>query len=146
MIKIAHRGNTHGAKPELENRPEYLLDAITNGFQVEVDVWWHENSIYFGHDFPQYYVSPEQFVAIKNDAWFHCKTFDTLYHFLINHDEELNFFWHQTDQFALTNNNAMWTYPGNPVSDLSILVDLDLTSGAPYDILYGICSDNVALL
>ena len=36
---IAHRGNTRGPKPEKENDPEYILQAINEGFDVEIDVW-----------------------------------------------------------------------------------------------------------
>lgn len=38
-IWIAHRGNTRGPKPEKENQPEYILQAIHEGFDVEIDVW-----------------------------------------------------------------------------------------------------------
>ena len=38
-ILIAHRGNTRGPKPEKENQPEYILQAIQEGFDVEIDVW-----------------------------------------------------------------------------------------------------------
>ena len=38
-IWIAHRGNTRGPKPEKENQPEYILQAIQEGFDVEIDVW-----------------------------------------------------------------------------------------------------------
>ena len=38
-IWIAHRGNTRGPNPEKENQPEYILQAINEGFDVEIDVW-----------------------------------------------------------------------------------------------------------
>jgi hypothetical protein len=38
-IWIAHRGNTRGPNPEKENHPDYILQAIREGFDVEIDVW-----------------------------------------------------------------------------------------------------------
>ena len=40
MILISHRGNINGKKPDLENKPEYIQNAIKLGYNVEIDVWW----------------------------------------------------------------------------------------------------------
>ena len=145
MIKIAHRGNTTGPIPELENRPEYLLAAIAQGFEVEADIWWHEGSIYFGHDHPQYIVQPDDFYAIRDKAWFHCKDFNSLHHFLEMHPTS-RFFWHQEDDFTLTSNGYIWTYPGKATGPKSIKVDLNLDN---HELLYdpaGICTDYPSLI
>lgn len=144
MIKIAHRGNTFGPVPSLENQPEYILNAIEFGYDVEVDVWWNEGSIYFGHDFPQYLVTPEEFRKIKNHAWFHCKNLNALHHFL-DHHPKTKFFWHQEDDFTLTSNGFIWTYPNKPVMDQSILVDLELENDNAY-LAAGICTDYPSLI
>lgn len=140
MIKIAHRGNVMGPVPVLENRPDYLLDAIAQGYDVEVDVWWHQNAIWFGHDEPQYIVSPEEFYKIRDKAWFHCKDFNSLDHF-INKQPTARFFWHQQDDFTLTSNGYIWTYPGKATGSNSIKVDLRLDSNELMYTPAGICTD-----
>ena len=40
MILISHRGNITRPIPERENDPKYVHEAIVNGFEVEVDVWF----------------------------------------------------------------------------------------------------------
>ena len=76
MILISHRGNIDGKKPERENSPEYILEAIEFGYHVEVDVWYKDNQLYLGHDGPQY----ETDVAfLKNEKlWCHCKNSEAL--------------------------------------------------------------------
>jgi hypothetical protein len=145
MIKIAHRGNVNGPIPELENKPEYLIYAIEQGFEVEVDVWWHENAIWFGHEQPEYRVAPEVFYKIRDKAWFHCKNFNALHHFLDNQPTS-RFFWHQEDDFTLTSNGYIWTYPGQATGNKSIKVDLNLDN---HELMYapaGICTDYPSLI
>lgn len=143
---IAHRGNTRGPVKEFENDPDYLLQAIKMGYDVEVDVWFNGERIYFGHDEAQYDVRPDQFNKILPHAWFHCKDLETLTHFLFHHQDDARFFWHQTDDFTLTNNNYIWTYPGKDVTQISIIVDNDLSSGVDYDKVYAVCTDYAELL
>jgi hypothetical protein len=38
MKLIAHRGNYVGINRHLENNPEYIREALGNGYDVEVDV------------------------------------------------------------------------------------------------------------
>ena len=59
MIRIAHRGNTKGPNPLEENKPEYLLQAVNDGYDCEVDVWLIDNEIWLGHDRPDYKVDKE---------------------------------------------------------------------------------------
>jgi hypothetical protein len=140
MIKIAHRGNIIGPLLNFENDPEYLLAAIRKGYDVEVDVWYQNKQIYFGHNNPYYYVSTDTFNKISPHAWFHCKDLYTLEHFTKFYQNN-NYFWHQTDSFTLTNKNFIWTYPNNKTTDISILVDLNLSSGIDYKAIYGVCTD-----
>ena len=46
LILISHRGNTNGPNPNMENKPEYVLDAKLKGYDVEIDVWWKEDGFY----------------------------------------------------------------------------------------------------
>ncbi len=59
MILISHRGNTYGPKKELENKPEYILDTLQKGYDVEIDVWSVDKQFYLGHDKPQYKISKD---------------------------------------------------------------------------------------
>ena len=57
MFLISHRGNINGANPIEENSINYILKAIDLGYNVEIDVWFVNNSFYLGHDKPQYKVN-----------------------------------------------------------------------------------------
>lgn len=52
MILISHRGNLMG-KTSYENEPDYIMNAIKEGFDVEIDVWYQNNTLYLGHDYAQ---------------------------------------------------------------------------------------------
>ena len=71
MFFISHRGNTSGPNPRDENKIEYIEETLKN-FDVEIDVWYHKNDYYLGHDEPSYKVN-NQFLKIRN--------FDTLQKF-----------------------------------------------------------------
>jgi len=38
MILISHRGNINGQNLEKENSPDYVLEALSKNYDVEVDV------------------------------------------------------------------------------------------------------------
>jgi hypothetical protein len=50
MILISHRGNINGKQPSKENHPLYIFEAIKQGFQVEIDVWFIDGKFKLGHD------------------------------------------------------------------------------------------------
>ena len=140
MIKISHRGNISGPKPESENDPVNLVAAISQGFDVEVDIWMDDDGVYLGHDGPQYQIDETFIEDIKEHAWFHCKNIEALGYFT-NNMPDARFFWHQNDDYTLTSNGYIWTYPGKTVTNKSIIVlqekmDLDIFKDA-----YGVCSD-----
>ena len=54
MRLISHRGNTNGEVRESENKPSYIDEALSKGFDVEIDVWFVEGNWYLGHDTWQY--------------------------------------------------------------------------------------------
>jgi hypothetical protein len=143
MIIISHRGNINGPDKNLENVPEHILNAISQGFDVEVDTWFINNKIYFGHNGPEYLVNLPFLFSISKNAWFHCKNIDALY-FFTNDFPNFKFFWHQNDDYALTSNNIIWTYPGKVVTNRSIIVNLELKNIQKQ--VYGICTDYPILL
>lgn len=140
MIKISHRGNVYGPNPNSENDPVHLGVAISLGFDVETDIWMDKNGIYLGHDAPKYPIDETFIKDIKEHAWFHCKNIQALGYF-VNNAPDARFFWHQNDDYTLTSNGYIWTYPGKTITNKSIVVlqqkmDLDIFKDA-----YAVCTD-----
>lgn len=54
MFFISHRGNVNSKNQEYENNPKYILEAISLGFDVDVDIWLYKTKLYLGHDEPQF--------------------------------------------------------------------------------------------
>jgi hypothetical protein len=144
MIKIAHRANING-KTELENHPATVWNAISNGYNVEIDTWLFDNQWYFGHDRPEHKVSFEFLNSVKTLSWIHCKNLEALKEL---DPKEFNFFWHQQDDFTLTSKGYIWTYPEKNISKKSVIVDLDIKNIDKYKNidLYGICTDYPSLI
>ena len=46
MKLISHRGNINGPNKTEENSPEHILNAINNGYDVEIDVWFIDDKWY----------------------------------------------------------------------------------------------------
>lgn len=141
MILISHRGNLSGANKFTENSPSYVDIALNEGFQVEIDVWYKENQLYLGHDYPQYVVD---FIWLKNRVeflWIHCKNTDAIV-FFKNVKERFNYFWHETDTVTLTSFNYVWAYPGKQPIKGSIAVMPEINND-PITECIGICSDKI---
>ena len=139
MILISHRGNINGRIQEMENNPEYVYNAIQNGYDVEVDVWLKEGELYLGHDHPRYQTDLK---FLKNKKiWCHAKTIETLFHLLLH---EVHCFYHNTDAVTLTSKGYIWSYPNSELTPLSISLFPEQRNE---DLRYckGICSDNISL-
>jgi hypothetical protein len=141
MILISHRGNINGKKEELENKPQYIDESLSLGYDVEVDVWFIDGIFYLGHDNPQYGISLDWLYERKDKLWVHCKNVESIEKFnTLN--ENYNYFWHQEDTVTLTSKNFIWAYPGKqPIKNsISVLPELfnDNTS-----VCIGICSDYI---
>jgi hypothetical protein len=143
MLKISHRGNLNGPSPR-ENQPLYIEEAISAGFEVEVDIRLINGQLWLGHDGPQYLTSKFFLDRYKNSLWVHCKNLEALDYF-INLKENYKYFWHEEDRYTLTSNGLIWTYPGKPVTDKSILVLEGQENPPDPRTVFGICSDYVKL-
>ena len=119
MKYISHRGNLIGPYPDLENRPDYVQNALDSGFDCECDVWWKNDTWWLGHDKAQYPVSAE-FIFQKR-LWLHAKNTEAL-HRLRRWSNTLNFFWHETDAYTLTSQGYIWAYPGSKLTSETICV------------------------
>jgi hypothetical protein len=136
LILISHRGNLNG-KTDRENQPEYINEALDQGFDVEVDVWDIFGSYFLGHDEPQYLVKKE---FLKNDKlWCHAKNIQGLYSMM---EDDIHCFWHQEDDVTLTSKGYLWTYPGKQLTKKSIMVVID-NSAPKLPEVTGVCSDYI---
>ena len=140
MKIIAHRGNLFGPDKQKENHPDQIMAAIAYGFDVEIDVWFIEDSFWLGHDKPEYEVSDEFLLSIIDVAWLHCKNLEALEVLSVG-DDIFNYFWHENDQYTLVSNEKIWTYPGNKITKHSICVLPENTPGVDYSEAYGVCTD-----
>ena len=148
MKFIAHRGLTEGPDVNLENRPEQIEKALNDGFECEIDLWVTNSDLYLGHDRPDYAVTLEwlQKYHAYYGLWIHAKNLGAL-RWLTTTD--FTYFWHQEDDFALTSNKYIWTYPGKELTTRSIVVMpeiFDKKLEREYNNAYGICSDYVSKL
>lgn len=143
MKLIAHRGNTEGPDPTMENRPEYIDLAVAKGFDVEIDVWVVDGDVWLGHDGPQYKV-PVQFLYERAAIlWCHAKNLAAL-QFLLKID--LHVFSHDNDDYILTSKGCIWAYPGKPITNDTICVMPERASYSHEELrnCRGICSDLVS--
>lgn len=140
MKIIAHRGLLAGPNNTLENNPGSVLHCLSLGFECEIDLWKVRDTLYLGHDRPTYQVDLD--FLYTSGLWVHAKNIEAL-HFLTDHPG-LTYFWHQDDDYTLTSNGYIWTYPNRPTTDKSIAVlpewDDPTLDNLPKNV-YAICTD-----
>lgn len=141
MILISHRGNINGPNKKEENKIDYILNAINQGYDVEIDIWYIKNidKYYLGHDNPEYEVDIDFLMDNENKLWIHCKNHDAFIN-LLPHDN-LNIFWHTTEDVILTSKKYMWVYPGKDIEN-SIAVMPEIHNDNTENRI-GICSDYI---
>jgi len=122
MYFIAHRGNISGPSPELENSPQHIDNAISSGYDVEIDLRGSfTEGFYLGHDCKQYEVSTDWLFQRASKLWIHAKDIESVSS-LIGQSDIFNIFWHQEDDYTITSKGFIWTYPGKVLSPSSICV------------------------
>lgn len=143
MIYISHRGNLTGPNPELENSPDYIDAAIANGFDVEVDLWLVDGMPFLGHDGPQYKITLDYLFDRFSELWVHCKD-GWAFDFCL--ENEVHCFFHNADDYTLTNRQWIWAYPGKEINtEACICVMPEWFFAVPSDKTKygGICSDYI---
>jgi len=138
MKYIAHRGLFDGPDSSLENNPRQIEEAITLGYECEVDLWV-DHGLKLGHDRAQYSIDESW---LNDKLWIHAKNIEALMWLTsTNH----TFFWHENDRFTLTSNGYIWTYPGQELTPRSIMVMPEYSDHTLENIrsvkCYAICSD-----
>jgi hypothetical protein len=136
---ISHRGNINGRIPNAENNPAYIKDALNAGYDCEVDVWYIDHEFWLGHDKPQHPVSGSKFLQDPR-IWCHAKNLEAL-RVLLN--LKVHCFWHQKDDYTITNAGWIWAYPGKPGNRRAIAV-MPEQEGTDVTGFGGVCSDYIA--
>ncbi len=137
MISISHRGNLDG-KSLFENHPKHIKEALSENFDVEIDVWLVDDEYWLGHDNPQYFVDDDYLDNPK--LWCHAKNINALYKMLQNN--KIHCFWHQEDDVTITSKGYLWTYPNRQLTPKSIAV---LPEMVIEDEIAGLCSDFIGV-
>lgn len=142
MKIIAHRANINGENPETENNPDQILLCLQKGYDCEIDVWFIDNTLFLGHDEPQYKIPLNFIMDNVNHLWCHCKHLESFQYLLTM--KEINCFYHQTDDYVLTSHHYIWTYPGKKCPNRDgVIVMPEWDRSVKYDknIVKGICTD-----
>jgi hypothetical protein len=145
MKLIAHRGNVFGQNLEKENHPDYILEALEYGCEVELDLWAKDNDLFLGHSSPDYPISSEFLESNSEKFWVHCKNIEALWICMFKL-KNIHYFWHQEDDVSVTSKKIFWTYPGKPLTPNSVLLILNEEALKKEQIggdIYGICTDYV---
>jgi hypothetical protein len=136
MLIISHRGNIDGSNAVTENNPHRIMNAIYDGFDVEIDVWWKDDGLYLGHDEPKYKI--EYHYLVNKHLWIHCKNIESFVY--LSQDSKLHLVYHMVD-IALTTKGFLWTAPGLLLGHKSIAVMPELADGWDISMAYGVCTD-----
>ena len=114
MMKIiSHRANKNGPNKDLENTTAAILERIDEGFDVEVDLWRIEKNFFLGHDKPEYEVKLSWINKFSKHLWLHCKNRDALEYLYSNDNKNLNYFFHDNDDYTIRSKGIVWCYPGS---------------------------------
>lgn len=111
MRIVAHRGNLYGRRPQRENEPSYLKEALDEGYEVETDIWLVDGELWLGHDEPEYRIYEEEeydFILNNRKVWLHCKNIEALKHFQNIMTGFSNSFYIDKDDFVLTDDGTIW--------------------------------------
>lgn len=139
---ISHRGNLNGVNPDRENSPSYIQEAITAGYDVEIDVHWWDSGIWLGHDKPDWMVPLLFLENIKDRVWIHCKNFQA-FSYLLN--TGFRIFFHENERYAMISNGLIWAHDLDMINEKCIipLLSKEQLLGWEETKVYGVCSDYV---
>ena len=143
MKYIAHRGNTNGVNPDLENKPGYIEQAIEKGFDVEIDVWKNGDQLYLGHDNPECKIQVDFLQKHKDRLWCHAKNIDVLEYLM---SVGLHTFWHQEDNYTITSKGYIWAYPKFMANGILVMPENNIDTEYILENIHkikGICSDQI---
>lgn len=147
MIYISHRGNIAGPIISRENSPDYIDEAISLGYDVEIDLRMKDNKPHLGHDHADHQIDFDWLNARKESLWIHVKEYEAL-KWIRKFSPSSTYFCHESDRFTLTSNGYVWSHDLlNDMSDFCIVPLLDLKSIETYDRqanFFAVCTDYVS--
>lgn len=123
MLHISHRGNLTGPNPERENHPDYIQEALSMEYIVEIDLWGsQEGRLFLGHDRPTYDI-PDGFLKKNQRSLIcHCKNLDAINN-LLETVPYPHWFWHRTDEeYVQTSQQFVWVYPGATPPNADVII------------------------
>lgn len=120
MKIISHRGFANGIDKSIENKPSEIESRIIEGFDVEIDLWVVNSKLWLGHDEGVYKVDIDWLLEFSNFLWIHCKSSESLNFLSSNKFKNLNYFFHDTDQYTITSRGYVWCYPGADIINNSV--------------------------
>lgn len=147
MRLISHRGNIDRVCPFMENTCSYIDEAISKGYDVEVDIWNIAGVFYLGHDSPEYEVDFSWLEERSTSLWIHAKNFAALEFFILN--SKLSVFYHNVEYHTLIGNTTLfWSHKLREATSNSIIPLLteecvEQNIELYHNKVYGICSDYV---
>jgi hypothetical protein len=109
MKIISHRGNLTGPDLSIENLPEQIDKCISLGYDVEIDLRIKNEIPHLGHDYSQYEVSFNWILERISNLLIHVKEFDALI-WLKENIPNARFFCHQSDDFTIVSDGAIWVH------------------------------------
>ncbi|MBV6513837.1 MAG: hypothetical protein FMNOHCHN_03393 [Ignavibacteriaceae bacterium] len=153
MLLISHRGNVSGRNPERENTKEYIEEALSLGFYVEVDLWVDHGKFYLAHtyqgiggcadvvfySFKNPPISPS--FLTKERLLIHCKNIDALK--VCIDSGGLNYFYHEKDKLTISSHGWIIAHSDNkPIGNtIHMLPEIKGYSKDSLKDCAGICSD-----
>jgi len=143
MIKISHRGNICGPIASSENKPEYIDFAISQGYDVEIDLRVCGGDLFLGHDEPEYNINLKWLQDRSENLWIHAKDFNSLD---VLGDTNLVYFFHDVERYVLISNGLVWCHDivnYNSMSVIPLICREDTLKYKDYNSAHGICSDYV---
>ncbi len=146
MKIICHRGNTSGPDPKNENRPEVIDYCFQKWYDIEIDLWAYKNDLYLGHDEPSYPIQMDYLLPMKTRLWIHCKNLQASSKLFKHRD--FNYFLHDRDDYTLTSQGFVWTYPKPQDLLLDNQILLDFKPNVDFEKykllgIHGVCVDYV---
>lgn len=108
----SHRGNLYGPNPERENKLDYINEAVSLGFNVEIDIWLTEdNNIMLGHDNPETLVTFEYLMSFHDSLLLHAKNIAALMYF--SSRTRFNVFYHTDEHAVISSNGNIIIHPNS---------------------------------
>lgn len=144
---ICHRGNIKGPVKELENNFGILVQRTLQDYATEVDIWYHENHLWLGHDRPEYKVTLDWLASDKRRL-IHAKDGKTFEHLLQECGKralDLHMFYHTEEDYVLTNKGLVICYPGKPLLEGSLCMMPERANYRKEELerCFSICSDSL---